>query len=197
MKKPSSTPPTSPKPITSPASSRAAQKMISYSASPSEHFLLRTGAVCIEEGKVLLVRTKKRMKWFLPGGRNEFFEGLEEALKREIFEELKCDIQIKRLLWVHEFFADFPKEITHQMAFYFLCTIISPKDSSTGLSIIPTSYIDGESELEAAWIPLEEVAVMDESKIMPFLKARLQKIPTAAEYVFEPDFPSTTTRGNA
>ena len=171
------------------------QKMISYEPSPSEYFLFRTAAVCIHEGKVLLMRTLRTKKWFLPGGRNEFFENIEMALKREISEELQCTIDIKRLLWIHEQFFDHADRKTHQIAFYFLTTITSEKDPVTGFPIVPTTLVDGDAQLETAWIPLEDLPMIEDGKIMPFLKTAFLEIPSHPVYVFEPYPSDENSRG--
>lgn len=59
------------------------------------------GAMILQEGEVLLVLRKKSPEkdhWSLPGGKVELYETLEDAVKREIKEELNLEIQLDQLL---------------------------------------------------------------------------------------------------
>lgn len=47
-------------------------------------------AIIIKEGKILLCKSKRRGYYFLPGGHVEFGEKIEEALIRELKEELNA-----------------------------------------------------------------------------------------------------------
>lgn len=58
-------------------------------------------------GRVLLVRTTKwRGRWGIPGGKIEWGEGLEAALRREIGEEVGLELQDIRLALVQEAILD-------------------------------------------------------------------------------------------
>ncbi|NTW32968.1 MAG: NUDIX domain-containing protein [Bacteroidetes bacterium] len=62
------------------------------------------GAVLTDgEGKVLLLRRKKNPEaglWSIPGGMVEYNEKVQDALTREIKEELDVEIKVKKLLCV-------------------------------------------------------------------------------------------------
>lgn len=78
-------------------------------------------AIIRKEGKLLL--TKEILEsgneyWIFPGGGVEFGESLEEAVKREIKEELGIDIEIEKLMGFKE--AIFPKYNYHTVIFFFL-----------------------------------------------------------------------------
>ncbi len=64
------------------------------------------GAMIVnEENKVLMLLRAKNSrneanKWSFPGGQVEFGEKLEDAIKREVKEEIGCEVEVKRLLKV-------------------------------------------------------------------------------------------------
>ncbi|MFA5420646.1 MAG: NUDIX domain-containing protein [Patescibacteria group bacterium] len=73
------------------------------------------------------------LRWDLPGGTNEFGEGLEETLKREILEETGLEVEIKEMLpksisrkWKHKDYS------IHVVVFCYYCSCIGgnmhPKD---------------------------------------------------------------------
>jgi ADP-ribose pyrophosphatase YjhB (NUDIX family) len=51
--------------------------------------------ICDDDGRILLIKQKKNKEvyWLLPGGGIEFGENAEEALSREIKEELQLEIE--------------------------------------------------------------------------------------------------------
>jgi ADP-ribose pyrophosphatase YjhB (NUDIX family) len=67
--------------------------------------MIGVGAVVFLEDAVILVRRNKepgKGRWSLPGGLVELGESLEEALKREIMEELSVEVSVKGLLDIFE-----------------------------------------------------------------------------------------------
>lgn len=62
------------------------------------------GAAIIEDGRVLVAqrpysdKAYKSLKWEFPGGKIELGETEEEAIRREIREELDCQIEVDALL---------------------------------------------------------------------------------------------------
>ena len=71
-------------------------------------------AVIFREGKVLCVQRAEHereyisLKWEFPGGKVEVSESLEEALVREIREELSVDIEVSEfLMTVEHTYPDF------------------------------------------------------------------------------------------
>ncbi len=77
------------------------------------------GAAIIENGKVLVAQRPyseieyKSLKWEFPGGKIEAGETEEEAIKREISEELDCQIEVDGLLPEMEYeYPDFILRMT-------------------------------------------------------------------------------------
>ena len=68
------------------------------------YFNYRVAAVIVNDGKILAQRNIKPNEYYLPGGRVTFGETSEEALLREIKEELKIDITDYSPLWLNECF---------------------------------------------------------------------------------------------
>ena len=82
--------------------------------------------------------------WEFPGGKVEFGEPLEDALKREIYEELETRIHVERL--VHTVEYDYPK--FHLIMHCYLCNI-----ESGNLTL---------KEHEAAkWLKLSDIYTVD------------------------------------
>lgn len=80
------------------------------------------GALVVQGDKVLLVRTAKwRGLWGVPGGKVEWGERLEDALRREIREEVGLALQEVRFLLVQEalFSPEFHKP-THMLLFNYV-----------------------------------------------------------------------------
>ncbi|MBI2624081.1 NUDIX hydrolase [Candidatus Parcubacteria bacterium] len=59
--------------------------------------------IIIHEGKLLVAKQKVDDDfWCLPGGRLESGESLEEAMKRELFEETAVQPRVGKLLFIHQ-----------------------------------------------------------------------------------------------
>lgn len=95
-------------------------------------------AIIVQDGKVLLLQKQhpgSAAFTVFPGGGQEPGETLPEALKRECIEEVGAQVQVGELLfvreyrsWEHEF--DDPNKPTHQLEFFFLCSLEAPLDPS-------------------------------------------------------------------
>jgi len=65
--------------------------------------LVGVGAVVHSEGKILLVKRAKEPNkglWIIPGGLLELGESLEEAVAREVKEELGIDVRVESFLGI-------------------------------------------------------------------------------------------------
>jgi 8-oxo-dGTP diphosphatase len=84
------------------------------------------GAIIFEQDQVLLVKRLKEPEagcWSIPGGAVEFGETIEDAIKRELKEELSIDSEIITLLGVTNHIL--PQAGTHWVSPVFLVKIIS------------------------------------------------------------------------
>lgn len=84
---------------------------------------VRSCAIIVQDQKLLLVKQKAPTRpdpiWLPPGGGVQSGESAEEALKRELKEELNTETETGDLLFVHEFI----EHPYHAIEFYFKAVI--------------------------------------------------------------------------
>ena len=127
-------------------------------------------AIIIQDGKLLC--TKNHDQWgdfyLLPGGGQEPFETLQEALRRECREEITAEIEIGDLRYIREYigrnheFAEWDGDL-HQIEFMFECVLRPGAALRTGS--VPDSYQTG-----VAWLPLAELS---QARIYPQVLKKL------------------------
>ena len=108
------------------------------------------GVVDVEDGKLLLVRRKNSPsagRWSLPGGRVEKGESLREAAAREAAEETGLSLEIGELVGTAEIETDDER------------LVIS--DFRAERSVPRSLPRAGDDALEARFIPLGDVGVLD------------------------------------
>ncbi len=74
---------------------------------------LRVGAIIMKDGQSLMVGNKRSPEYlYSVGGRIQFGETAEEAVRREVREETGVDMEVDRLGFVHEnyFYGDAPRQ---------------------------------------------------------------------------------------
>ena len=97
---------------------------ISY-VSGSDKFNYRVCAVIISDGKLLAMHDERSPYYYLPGGRVKLGETAEQAVLREVWEELEITPAIVRPLWLNQAF--FTEDVDHlhyhELCVYFLLDI--------------------------------------------------------------------------
>lgn len=152
-------------------------------------FTLRAAAVWIHDGHVLLQGDPTGDFWMLPGGRVEFMEPAEIALRRELREELELGEQtsIERLLWVMETFfqsrerGDRP---VHALSFTYL---ISPSAADVArLGDTSREYPCAEpgSDLMFRWFPLAHLPAT-RPILPPFFNTGLLDLPATPQLILD------------
>lgn len=85
-------------------------------------FNYRVCAVMIADGKILAMHDERSPYYYLPGGRVRFGETAENAVIREVQEELGISPRIVRPLWLNQAF--FTEDVDHlryhEICLYFL-----------------------------------------------------------------------------
>ncbi len=93
--------------------------------SGNNKFNYRVCAIMISNGKILAMRDERSPYYYLPGGRVSIGETAEEAVIREVQEELGITPNIIRPLWLNQAFftEDVDNLRYHELCIYFLMDI--------------------------------------------------------------------------
>lgn len=83
---------------------------------------LKAHAVCLHNGKMLLVNHPEWDIWSIPGGTRDFGESIEETLKREIVEETNCKVIDYRPI-AYQKIVNFNGKVQHYRLQY-LCNVV-------------------------------------------------------------------------
>lgn len=113
-------------------------------------------AIIIKDGKLLCTRNKDHLGIFylLPGGGQECFETIIDALKRECREEINAKINVKDILFIREYigknheFAEWDSDV-HQIEYMFECELVEGTELKNGN--VPDSMQTG-----VEWLDLKE-----------------------------------------
>ena len=89
------------------------------------HFNYRACAIIIHSGKILAMKDERSPYYYLPGGRVNLHERAEDAVLREVSEELHIEAKIIRPLGLNQafFVEDVNRERYHELCLYFLMDI--------------------------------------------------------------------------
>lgn len=121
----------------------------------NKRFRYRACAVIIEDGCVLFAKNDADDYYYSVGGAVMVGETIEDAVKREIFEETGEHYEIDRLLFFHEnFFAGsgFLQGLDcHEIAFYFLMKPLGKMD----LKCNSEATCGAKESLH--WLPIEKL----------------------------------------
>ncbi|WP_422659197.1 NUDIX domain-containing protein [Paenibacillus sp. EC2-1] len=122
-------------------------------------------AVIIQNERVLLTKNVDEEGFFylFPGGGQEKFEELKDAVVRECIEEIGCQVEVKDIIFIREYigknhqFADSDADI-HQVEFYFECVMDNQEEVSNG-------HNPDETQVGVEWI---ELSRLHEMRVYPY-----------------------------
>ena len=141
-------------------------------------FNYRVCAVIINENKILAMHDERSPYYYLPGGRVSLHETTENAVLREVKEELEIDAEIIRPLWLNEsfFVEDVNHDKYHEICVYFLVDI-----SKTDLLTKGEKFVlyEREHTHEFEWLEFERLK--SEYFYPVFLKEKIFNLPAHLE----------------
>ena len=112
---------------------------------------VRVGAIIQKDGKLLMVANDELRYCYSVGGRIQFGESAEEALRRELREETGYDLEIDRLGFIHEDFfrGDLGKmkdKLIYEIGFYYY--VKTPEDFAPRCDV----SVEAGSDEHLTWI---------------------------------------------
>ena len=140
----------------------------------NQRFNYRACAMIISENRILAMHDERSPYFYLPGGRVKMGETAEQAVVREIWEELGVKLKIARPLWLNQAF--FTEEVDgiryHELCIYFLMD-----SSNTDLSERGNSFIRMEGKHTHVFEWLEFDRLKNEYFYPIFLKNQIFNLP--------------------
>ncbi len=139
----------------------------------SGRFNYRAAGLLIHDGKLLAMMDDGIEHWYLPGGRVRFHETAENAVLRELAEELGlADAAIERPLWLNQAFFECDGHKYHELCVYFLINHSKTDILARGEKF---RIVEGKSGHNFEWL---EFSRLEKEKFFPlFLKRDIYDLP--------------------
>lgn len=143
-------------------------------------FNYRVGAIILKDDQLLAVKNERSSYYYTVGGRVHFDENCEDAVKREVYEELGIHLEVDRPLFFHEnFFTETDsQEHFHEIAVYYLM-----KNSDELNNLECHLFTENGMQEELHWIFLDQL--QDIILYPQFLKTKLLSLPDSPLFLSE------------
>lgn len=126
---------------------------------PSEMFNVRVAVAIVHDGRLLVQGDHHYPFVVPPGGRCRLHESTADAARREIREELACDVAIGRLLWLVENFFELDGRRVHELTFVYEGRL--PADAPFVATEGDFLGAEDNPRLFYRWVPLPELATLE------------------------------------
>lgn len=146
------------------------------------NFNFRVCAIIMHNDSLLAMHDDRSPYYYLPGGRVRLHETAEQAIVRELQEELHITADIVRPLWFDQnfFTEDVNHERYHEIGLYFLMDISRTPILSFGESF---SLAEGNHLNRFEWLPFEQLE--NEYLYPTFIKKNINDLPATLEMIVE------------
>lgn len=146
-------------------------------------FNYRVAGIIMHNNKLLIMKDENSPYYYIPGGRVNMNELSEDAIIREVREELNAQVKVNRMLWVSENF--FNEENTdenyHEICFYYLLDMVDDQLINKGNEFILKD--DGKHNHSFYW---KDIDVIKDLYIYPlFIKKNILQVNGVIEHVVE------------
>ena len=140
----------------------------------NQKFNYRVCAMIISGNRILAMHDERSPYFYLPGGRVKMGETAEQAVIREVREELHVTLKITRPLWLNQaFFTEDADGVRyHELCIYFLMDITDTDLQGNGNSFILT---EGKHIHTFEWLEFDRLK--DEYFYPIFLKKEIFNLP--------------------
>lgn len=145
-------------------------------------FNYRVCAIIIHENKLLAMKDERSPYFYLPGGRVSLHETAEQAVLREVKEELEIEADIIRPLWFNQSFftEDVDQEQYHELCLYFLLDISKTELLTKGSKF---SLTEGKHYHTFEWLPFKQLK--SEYIYLLFIKDKIFDLPNELAMITE------------
>jgi len=124
---------------------------------------IRAAAIIIHNNKILMHNDLEAGHYALLGGRVAIGEDSMQTIKREIFEEMEKNIEVKEYAATIENFFPHEERTTHEIQFVYKAEFTDEKDKKIETTI---ENLEGNKNIQYEWLDLNKI---DEYPILPVI----------------------------
>lgn len=149
---------------------------------PEGRFNYRACAIIVHGDRLLAMKDEVSPYYYLPGGRVSLHETAEDAVLREVREELGIDARIVRPLWFNQsfFVEDVTGERFHELCLYFLLDITHTDLLTRGDTFRGT---EAHHRHIFEWLPFDRV---EREYLYPlFIQKHIRNLPQTLQMMVE------------
>ena len=143
-------------------------------------FNYRVAGLLVHDEKLLIMQDKGQAYYYVPGGRIKMNEKSEDAVKREVKEELGIEVSVNRMLWVNENFfkEETVQEQFHEICFFYLLELKDREILKRGKEF----EVDENGKIHTYyWKSLDEIKYINLNP--QFLRDKVRELPMQIKHI--------------